>query len=70
MTAEKMKELFENEGWNNVNFEEITKKEAEEKGLFFAILGIKKGKKYFRMVGNGNIYNEHGEIAMFNIGVK
>lgn len=47
MTCEKMKEIFENDGWNNVNFTEVTKEEAEEKGLLFAVLGIEKGKNIF-----------------------
>lgn len=67
MTCEKMKEIFENDGWNNVNFTEVT---AEEKGLLFAVLGIEKGKKYFRMIGSGNIYDESGEIAMYNVSAK
>ena len=70
MTCEKMKEIFENDGWNNVNFTEVTKEEAEKKGLLFAVLGIEKGKKYFRMIGSGNIYDESGEIAMYNISAK
>ena len=70
MTAEKMKEKFLKDGWNNINFEEVTKKEAEEKGLLFAILGIAKGKKYFRMVESGNIFDENGKIVMFNLNTK
>ena len=70
MTCEKMKEIFENDGWNNVNFTEVTKEEAEEKGLLFAVLGIEKGKKYFRMIRSGNIYDESGEIAMYNVSAK
>lgn len=70
MTCEKMKEIFENDGWNNVNFTEVTKEEAEEKGLLFAILEIEKGKKYFRMIESGNIYDESGKIAMYNVSAK
>lgn len=70
MTAKKLREKFLKDGWNNVHFEEITKREAEEKGLFFATMGIKKGKQYFRMIENGNIFDETGKIAMFNINTK
>ena len=38
--------------------------------ILFAVLGIEKGKKYFRMIGSGNIYDESGEIAMHNVSAK
>ena len=62
MTCEKMKEIFENDGWNNVNFTEVTKEEAEEKGLLFAVLGIEKGKKYFQNIGANGTHIYHGSL--------
>ena len=64
MTTEKMKEMFEKDGWNSVTFRELEKKEAAEKGYLFA---INTNKKFFVMIENGNIYDERGKIAMFNI---
>lgn len=41
--------------------------EASEKGYSFAVNGIRKGRKYFVMNVSGNIFDDNGKIAMFNI---
>ena len=35
MTSQEMKVKFEKDGWNNVNFRELTKEEAKEKGYCY-----------------------------------
>lgn len=66
-TAEQITKSFIKKGWNKkVSFKELTLTEAQQKGLTFAIDGIKKGKKYFVMNINNNIYDDDGEIAFFN----
>ena len=64
MTSQEMKVKFEKDGWNNVNFRELTKEEAKEKGYLFA---LNTSMKFFVMIETGNIYNENGKIAFFNI---
>ena len=64
MTSAEMKEKFEKDGWSNVDFRELTQEEATEKGYQFA---LNTSKKYFVMVDNGNVYDENGKVAMYNI---
>lgn len=69
-TVEQITNNFIKDGWNNnTSFEELELKEAEEKGLLFAIKGIKKGRKYFKMNGCNNIYDDKGKITLYNIPV-
>lgn len=66
--AEEITRFFTNDGWGeNTTFSELTKKEAEEKGYYFASSGMKKDRKYFVMGVCGNVYDDNGEIAMFKI---
>lgn len=66
--AEEITTFFINNGWGeNTTFSELSENEAEEKGYSFAVNGMKKGRKYFVMNDCGNIYDDNGKIAMFNI---
>lgn len=66
--AEEITRFFIKDGWNkNTTFSELSEKEAEEKGYYFATNGMKKGRKYFVMGVCGNVYDDNGEIAMYNI---
>ena len=65
MTCEEMKIKFEKDGWNDVNFRELTQQEAKEKGYYFALWDT--STKYFVMIETGNIFNENGDIALYNI---
>lgn len=67
MTSKEMKNKFEKDGWNNVEFVELTQEEARSKGYLFA---LNTTKKFFVMIGNGNIYDSNGNIAMFRISCK
>lgn len=59
---------FIKNGWGKgTTFTEISLEEAEKEGQTFAVNGIKKGRKYFRMGISGNIYDDNGEIAAYNI---
>ncbi len=69
--AEEIRKAFVNDGWSkNTTFAELTLNDAEKEGLLFAVDGIKKGKKYFRMNVSGNIFDSYGEIAFYNIPVR
>lgn len=66
--VEQIREKFIKDGWNkNTSFVELSLEEAKEKGYLFAISGIAKGKKYFKMNVSGNIYNNKGKVLIYNI---
>lgn len=66
--AKEITRFFINDGWGeNTTSLELSKKEAEEKGYYFALGGMEKGRKYFIMGACGNIYDDNGKIVMFNI---
>lgn len=66
--VEQIREKFIKDGWNkNISFEELSLKVAKEEGYLFAVNEITKGKKYFKMKVSGNIYNDKGKIALFNV---
>lgn len=66
--AEEITRFFVNDGWGkDTTFSELSEKEAREKGYTFAVTGIKTGRKYFVMGICGNVYDDNGKIAMFNI---
>lgn len=68
MKVEQITKKFIKDGWSeNTSFAELSLEEAKQKGYTFAITEIIKGKKYFRMNTSGNIYNDNGEIVMYNI---
>lgn len=67
-TVEQIREKFIRDGWNkDTSFEELTLEEAKARGLLFAVAGIQKGKKYFKMNISGNIFDDKGKIAFYNI---
>lgn len=67
-TVEEIRANFIQRGWGkNTSFTEVTLEEAKEEGLYFAVQGIKNGKKYFRMNVSGNIYKADGSIVYYNV---
>jgi hypothetical protein len=67
-TIEQITSKFIQDGWSkNISFKELEIKEAEEKGLLFAIEGIKKGRKYFIKNDSNNIYDDRGKVVWYNI---
>lgn len=67
-TVEQITNKFIKDGWNtNTSFKELEIKEAEEKGLLFAIAGIKKGRKYFIKNDSNNIYDDRGNVVWYNV---
>ena len=70
-TTEEITKHFINNGWTkSTSFTELTKEEAEKKGYWFALNGMAKGRKYFVMNVTGNIFDDRGEIAMYNVKVS
>ena len=66
--VEEITKSFINDGWNeSPTFSELSEKEASKKGYSFAVNGIRKGRKYFVMSVSGNIFDDNGKIAMYNI---
>lgn len=69
--TEQIREKFIKDGWSeNTSFVELSLEEAKKKGYLFAINGIAKGEKFFKMNVSGNIYNSKGEILLYNITPK
>jgi hypothetical protein len=67
-TAEEITTGFINDGWSkDISFTELSLQEAEDKGYYFAINGIKKGRKYYKMSVTGNIFNDNGRLSFYNI---
>lgn len=70
-STEQIREKFIKDGWDkDTSFKELSLEEAKEKGYLFAINGIIKGKKYFKMNVSGNIYDNTGKIVYYNIALK
>ena len=70
-SAEEITRAFKQNGWgNNISFSELTLEEAIKRGHHFAVNGIKKGRKYYKMTNCGNIYDDIGKIALFNVNAK
>lgn len=70
-SAEEITQKFIEDGWSkNISFSELTLEEAKEKGYLFAIGGLIKGRKFFIMNNGGHIYNDKGEVLMYNIKVS
>jgi hypothetical protein len=66
--AKQIRDNFVRNGWDeSVSFDELSLKEAIEKGYTFAVSGIKNGKKYFKMNVCGNIYDDKGKVVIFNV---
>ena len=65
-TADEIRAGFISEGWNDPHFILL-----EEGGKYFETFkyNITKGKKYFVMIETGNVYDEKGKIAMYDIPV-
>lgn len=69
-TTEEIAKRFIADGWNkDISFSELTLDEAKEKGFFFAVYWINKGRKFFKMDANGNIYDDNGKIVLFALNV-
>lgn len=68
--VEQITKKFITDGWSeNTSFTELSLEEAKQNGYTFAINGIIKGIKYFKMSVTGNIFNDKGEVVYFNIPV-
>lgn len=68
--ANEISNAFQLNGWDkDTTFEEVTMEEAEIRGLLFAVSEIKAGRKIFKMNVTGNIYNQSGDLLMYNISI-
>ncbi len=68
--TEEIAKEFRKNGWEeDTTFTEVTMEEAVIRGLLFAVSEIKAGRKIFKMNGTGNIYNQSGDLLMYNISI-
>ena len=60
-SANDIRDSFIKSGWGTQTaFEELTKKTVEK-------VHLNTNRKYFRMIFTGNIYDENGKIALYNL---
>ena len=65
-TTKEIAEKFIKDGWGtDTSFSELTLKEAKEKGYLFAVDGIRKGRKFFKMNVCNNTYDDNGELLYY-----
>lgn len=70
-TVEQITENFIKDGWSkDTSFKELSLNDAKQNGYTFAIDGINKGKKYFKMNISNTIYNDAGKVMLFDIPIK
>lgn len=67
-TTEEITKKFIEDGWGaSTSFSELTLEEAEEKGYLFAINGMSKGHKYFKMNICNNVYDDTGKLMCYDL---
>lgn len=65
-TVKEITEEFNANGWNDVTFTEVTKAMTEESGHLFMAKKMETGQKFFKMNETGNIFNEYGNVEIYN----
>lgn len=64
---EDIKTAFIKDGWSeNIEFSEVTENEI---GSCSMAKALREGRKFFKMLSSGNIYDDKGDIFFFNIPV-
>ena len=67
-TPEDIKKDFIEKGWaEDIEFSIVTHDEAKKFGNFGMAHSIKHGHTFFKMNSTGNIYDDKGRIAMYNL---
>ena len=67
-TAKEITESFISDGWgSDTKLVDYTADEAKTEGLFGIYNDICNGKKFFKMLVTGNIFNDTGKVAYYNI---
>lgn len=67
-TIEQIKTAFVKAGWSNdIEFEELTKVEAEKIGSWTILRDMECGRKFFRMLSTGNVFDDRGSVVIYNI---
>lgn len=67
-TAEQIKAAFVKDGWlSDIEFEELTKPEAEKIGSWTILRDMERGRKFFRMLSTGNVFDDRGSVVIYNI---
>lgn len=68
--VEEIAKEFRKKGWReDTTFTEVTMEEAVIRGLLFAVSELKAGRKIYKMNETGNIYNQSGDLLMYNISI-
>jgi len=67
-TVEQIKAAFVKDGWSSdIKFEELTRPEAEKIGSWTILRDMERGRKFFRMLSTGNIFDDRGSVVIYNI---
>ena len=67
-TVEQIKAAFVKDGWSShIEFSELTMQDAKKIGCHSIVRGMECGKKFFRMVVSGNIFDDCGNVVIYNI---
>lgn len=69
-SASEIKECFIADGWSkSTDFEELTIADLKKIGVDSMLKNAEQGHKYFRMLFCGNIYNDSGNVVLYDIPV-
>ncbi len=67
-TVEQIKAAFVKGGWSSdIEFEELTRPEAEKIGSWTILRDMERGRKFFRMLSTGNVFDDRGNVVIYNI---
>ena len=70
-TCEEIKNAFVKDGWNkDISFEEVTIPEVDNLYGYYIREAFYKGRKFFRMVKTGNIFDDCGKIVYYNVPIN
>ena len=65
-SVKEITEAFIEDGWNkDIKFRELDIDEAHREGYCSIEEKLKRGKKFFVMEQTGNVFDEHGGIAVY-----
>ena len=70
-TCAEIKDAFVKDGWNeNITFEECTENELKTHYGYYIYKAFYEGRKFFRNIVSGNIYDDCGKIVYYNIPIN
>ena len=70
ITVADMEEKFRQDGWKDPHFTELSMAEAEEIRCLTILNQMSNGKKFFRMDVSRDIYDQDGNLVLFDLSTK